>query len=155
MTKTILTKEDIIKILKNYYIGKFVSFQQFDKGHVQTNVLIITSKRKFVLRYYETRTKNYILGELEILNFLHKHKYPCAMPILNSKNEFLGKYKRKYFALFKFIEGKHIEKFNPKQHEEMIRYLALLHTIGCGHDFTHSIYRESHDQKYALKTAKK
>lgn len=153
--KTEFTNKEYIRILSRYSIGSLISSKPFTKGAVQTNILIITSKGKYVLRYYETRGKKYILCELAMLEYLHKHNYPAPMPIKNIHGKILGIYKNKHYAVFEYLDGKHIKKLNNAQKEEMLRYLAKLHTITTGYKPKYYQFRESHDEKYCLATCKK
>ena len=112
VTKTKFTKEELNNILANYNLGKLKNSKTFKEGFVQTNILLNTTKGKFVLRYYEQRSKKYVLFEANILYYFYDHKYPCPTPIRNVHGNFIGKYKKKYYTIFDFVEGKHIKKPN-------------------------------------------
>ena len=53
--KTKFKKEDFENILSKYNIGKYKSFKNFKFGWCQTNILLQTTKGKYVLKYYENR----------------------------------------------------------------------------------------------------
>ena len=80
--KTTFSKEDFSKILSNYDLGGIKKFRPFKLGAVQTNLLLETEKHKFVFRYYESRPEKYALFEINILQYLAKHSYPCPAPTL-------------------------------------------------------------------------
>jgi len=153
--KTNFSKQDINEILRNYELGKVVEFKPFSEGAVQTNIFLKTSKGKFALRYYEHRSKEYVLFEVDVLHYFREHKYPCAMPLRNIHGSFVGNFKGKYYSIFEYVEGEHIKKPNNKQKIQMVRYLAILHKISEGYKPRYSDFRESHDQKYCIVTAKK
>ena len=83
--KTIFTDEKLKKIVSDYNIGEFIKSKPFKAGYVQTNILIVTKKGKYVLRYYENRSKESVAFEADLLKYLGEHGYPCAMPIKNNK----------------------------------------------------------------------
>jgi len=151
---TKFTKEDFEKIISNYDLGKFKNSKDFKDGAVQTNILIETTKGRFVLRYYEHRAERYVLFEVNILNYFNNHNYPCAMPIINIHGELICQYKSKPYAIFEFVEGEHIKKPNQEQYKELVKYLAKLHQISKGYKPKYWDVRESHDEEYCWETSK-
>ena len=151
VVKTNFTKNDMIKILSNYDLGEYKKSKPFKLGAIQTNLLLETIKDRFVFKYYETRSKEYALFEVEVLQYLNKHSYPCPAPIRNILKGFLGKYKNKPFALFEFMEGKHRKKANP---QEIARVIGQLHKITIGYKSKYSEARDSYDPECCWKYAK-
>lgn len=141
--KTTFSKEDFSKILSNYDFGEYKKFKPFKLGAVQTNLLIETSKGKFVFRYYESRPEKYALFEVNILQYLAKHSYPCPAPIKNIHGGFIVKYKNKPFALFEFMEGEHKKSVNPK---------LIAQAIGYKPEYFEA--RDTYDPKSCWKNAK-
>lgn len=142
------------RILSDYNIGEFVSSKNFMAGYVQTNILINTTKGKFVLRYYENRSKESVLFETDFLNHLVKHQYPCAKPIINSNGGFIGIFKKKPFVIFSYLEGHHLKSLNNAQIQEMIKHLALLHKLSENYKPINVKHREPRSIEFCLKTAK-
>src|SRR3989338_7635384 len=97
--KTTFSKIDFNNILIHYNLGAVRKFSTFKLGTVQTNVLLETTKGKFVLRYYETRSEKYAFFEVNLLEHLAKKMYPCPAPIRNVRGMLLGKYNKKPFAI--------------------------------------------------------
>ena len=149
--KTTFSKEDFRKILSNYDLGEYKKFKPFKLGAVQTNLLIETTKDKFVFRYYEIRTEKYALFEVNILQYLAKHSYPCPAPIRNTHGGFIGKYKNKPFVLFEFMEGEHRKSSNPKL---IAQAIGKLHKITIGYKPKYHESRYPFDQKSCWKDAK-
>lgn len=154
VVNTKFTKKDFEKILPNYDLGRYKNSKDFGHGAVQTNILLETTKGKFALRYYEHRSVKYVLFEVNILNYFNKHNYPCAIPIRNIHGELIGKYKSKPYAIFEFVEGKHIKKPNKEQYKELVKFLAKLHQISKRYKPKYWEGRESHDEKYCWETSK-
>ena len=151
--KTEFTKQELLTILKNYNL-KLKLYKPFKTGYVQTNILLTTNKGKYVLRYYEHRSKEYVVFEIDILNYFHKHNYPCAMPVKNIQGKFIGKHKGKYYVLYNYIPGRHLKKLNKAQFHELVKHSALLHNISIDYKPKFYQYRESKSKEFILKTAK-
>lgn len=152
--KTKFSNGTLQKVCDEYNLGILKKVMPCSEGVVQTNIILETNKNKFVFRYYENRSQEYIKFEVNILHYFNNHKYPCAMPIKNIHGEFLGIHNKKFYTLFKHIKGKHIKKPNSKQFETMVKYLARLHNISKQYKPKYFDFRESHDINYCLKTCK-
>lgn len=153
--KTIFTKNEIKKIISNYNLDNLVNFSPIIKGTVQTNFMIKTIKGKFVLRYYENRSKNSVLFEINLINYLKKNKFPCPALIPNKSNNFIGIFKNKPYVLFEFIEGKHIEKPNKKQKTQLICKIAELQNLTKDYIPLYKKYRWNYNIKLCKTLAKK
>jgi len=149
--KTIFSKDDFSKFLSEYDMGEFKKSTPFKTGAVQTNLLLETTKGKYVLRYYESRPEKYALFEANILQYLNAHSYPCPAPIRNIHGKFLGKYKNKPFALFEFMEGKH--ENNSENYKKIAKAIGQLHKITSGYKPKDYKTRDSYDPKSCLKNA--
>ncbi|MBT4651138.1 homoserine kinase [Candidatus Woesearchaeota archaeon] len=154
VAKTKFSKEELNKILLDYDLGRLKSLRLFKEGTVQTNIFLETTKDNYVLRYYENRSKEYVLFEVNILHYFSDHNYPCATPIRNVHGEFIGRYKKKYFAIFDYVKGNHIEKPTKIQGHELGKYLAKLHNISQSYRPDYLEVRETKDKKFCLDTAK-
>ena len=149
-SKTDFDKNLIDKILAKYNIGEFKDSKAFKRGYVQTNILIKTTKNKYVLRYYENRDKKRVKFEMDILNFLADKKYPIAKPIPTKKNEYIQFYNRKPFVIFEYIQGKHLKNLNEFQFRELVHNLAKLHKITKSYDEKNYIHAEPRTKEYCL-----
>lgn len=125
--KTNFTPDQLQQILSGYPVGEFVSFKAFETGADQTNLRIITTNRDVVLRYFEKRTHDYALFEIDLLHYLAEHNYPTAAPIANKQGSYIGEYDGKPFALFEFMHGEH--SGNPRDYLQIAPVLARLNEI--------------------------
>jgi len=105
--KTPFSKDELVNLLDEYDLGDYEDHKPFDRGGDQTNYLVETTKGKYVFRYYEKRSMDYVLFEMELLHYLTRNSYPCPAPIKNERGEYAGSYREKPYALFTFIEGEH------------------------------------------------
>jgi len=152
--KTRFDNREIQNILQDYDLGILQNSKEFKEGAVQTNILLQTTKGKYVLRYYENRSKEYVLFEVDILHYFHERKYPCALPIRNIHGSFIGNLYEKPYSIFEYIEGKHIKKPNSQQYKELVKYLAKLHNLSKGYRPRYWEFRQSHDKQYCWDTSK-
>jgi Ser/Thr protein kinase RdoA (MazF antagonist) len=104
---------------------------------VQTNFLIQTTKGQFVFRYYENRSRESVLFECDVIQYLVQHHYPCPAAILSKRNVVVGIHRGKPYALFEFVEGHHIENPDQDQKEQLIQKAAELHNITEGYQPIH------------------
>ena len=74
--KTKFSNRNLAQILSNYDLGELKSSEPITKGTVQTNYLFQTIKGKFVLRYYENRSKGSVLFESNLIKYLRDRNYP-------------------------------------------------------------------------------
>jgi len=152
--KTNISNAQFEKILSNYDIGDFTSATSFGNGCVQTNLLLKTTKGKFAFRLYENRSKEYILFEVNILNYFNKHNFPCAMPIRNVHGELISKFQNKYFSIFQYIDGSHIKKPTNSILPIIATKLAQLHNLSKGYKPKYYNFRESHEPDFVRQTVK-
>ncbi|MBU0531612.1 MAG: homoserine kinase [Candidatus Uhrbacteria bacterium] len=156
--KTKFLRQDFENILSKYNIGEFVKSKPFTEGSVQTNVLIETTKGKFVFRYYETRPKKYILFELDLLKHLGGKKFPSPVPIEDKSGNLLGTHNGKHYVFFSFLQGQHAGNPNTlpfkEQSKEVAKIIARLHKSTEGFKPNYYEVRDFYDPKCCVKTAK-
>lgn len=148
--KTIFSKEDLSKILLSYNLGKLKRIKPLKLGAVQTNLLLETTKDKFVFRYYENRQEKYALFEVTILQYLSSNSYPCPAPIKDIHGNLVGEYENKPFAIFEFMKGEHRKSVNPKL---IAQAIGKLHKITIGYKPKYFEVRDTYDQKSCWKNA--
>src|SRR3989344_2234176 len=127
--KTNLSKGIITNIFSNYDLGDLLDFQPISKGTVQTNYLVNTTESKFILRYYENRSKGSVDFECHLLNYLKSHEYPCPRVLANKQSEYVGIYNEKPYALFEFMEGENLENPTEEQQNQLIEQIANLQNL--------------------------
>ena len=125
---TKVNSKDISYIEKNYNIGKIKSFTGIKKGIENTNYLLKTENKKFILTLFEKRVQEKDLPFfMNLMEKLNKHKINCPEPQRNKKGGFLIKIKSKTASIVSFVEGKDKLKLNPKNCYEIGKNIAKLH----------------------------
>ena len=127
--KTKFSKNDLAKILSSYNLGEYKNIKPFTGGTVQTNLLLETTKGKFVFRYYENRSKDSVLFECNLMKYLKDRNYPCPALFRNKNGKFVTIYNKKPCVFFEFIEGQHIETPDENQKKQIIRKAAELQNL--------------------------
>lgn len=144
--KTNFTPTDFEQILSKYDIGEYVRFKPFEQGADQTNLLLTTTKREAVLRYYEKRTLDYAKFEIELLHYLAQNSYPCAAPLATQQGTYIGTYENKPFALFEFVPGEHSD--NQENYLQVAEAIGQLHALTIHYKPNDGLTQPTYNQAY-------
>ena len=149
-----LSQMDLIQIISNYDLGMLKYTKTFTTGGVQTNILLLTTKGKFVLKYYNNRTKSSILFEVNLINYLKKHGFPTAIVIENKHGNQISTKNDKLCIISEFIEGKHLKNPNENQKNQLIRKVAEMQNIFDRYKPSGIKYRWNYNIELCKKLAK-
>jgi Ser/Thr protein kinase RdoA (MazF antagonist) len=119
----------VVSILANYDLGGYRSSKPILHGTVQTNLLLHTTQGRFVLKYYENRSRNKVLFETDLLRYLNDRHFPCPAAFPNTHGDYVGTYKGKPYVIFEFVEGRHLKHPSATQKRALIRKVAELHNL--------------------------
>jgi homoserine kinase type II len=147
-----MKEENIKEILSNYNLGRLIKFKPYKRGNVQLNLFIQTTRGKYTLRYYKSRSLTYVKSEIKLLEKLKKYKLPVQSPVKNKKNKVINTYNKKPYVLFHYIEGKHVnsKSINKTQIINMTQMLARHHEVIRGYKTPNYKSREIHHKRYIL-----
>ena len=125
---TKISSKDIRSIEKKYNLGKIIHFKGIKKGIENTNYLLKTKNKRFILTLFEKRVQKKDLPFfMNLMDKLSKYKINCPKPQRNKKGSFLTKIKNKTGSIVSFVEGKDKLKLNPKNCYEIGKNIAKLH----------------------------
>ena len=125
---TRVNSKDINYIEKNYNIGKIKSFTGIKKGIENTNYLLKTKNKRYILTLFEKRVQKKDLPFfMNLMDKLNKYKINCPEPQRNKKGSFLIKIKNKTGSIVSFVEGKDKLKLNSKNCFEIGKNIARFH----------------------------
>jgi len=139
--KSQFNRDDFRSILAQYDVGAYTHSEAIQQGTVQTNYFVDTAQGKFVLRYYEVRSKESVLFESDLLAYLTKHQYPCPRQVKNVHGAYVGNYHGRPYLLFEFLEGQHVEHPSAYQNQQLIQKAAELQKLTKGYDSPYVTYR--------------
>ncbi len=127
-----LSSKELQEILSNWNIGEVLRYSNAEKGEVNHNWIVKTKRGKFVLRkvskYKQVKDLNF---EFTYLNYLKNKGFPYRIPtpFLTVHKRYYMSHKNLMFWLYKFIEGKIIEKFRNKELAQVAKMMAQYHKI--------------------------
>ena len=127
---TKINKENISYINKIFNVEKFLNFQGIKQGIENTNYLLNTKNKKFILTIFEKRVANKELPFfMELMEILNNFKINCPKPIKNKNGSYLFKLKNKKACIVSFLEGKDKKKLNTKNCNDIGEIIARMHLI--------------------------
>ncbi len=127
---TKINKKDISYINKKFNIEKITNFKGIKKGIENTNYLLKSKNKKFILTIFEKRVlKNEIPFFMKLMDKLNYSKINCPKPLRTINGNYLIKLKNKTASIVSFLEGKDKEKLNPKNCYEIGKIIARMHLV--------------------------
>lgn len=158
--KTQFNIENFKGILQSYSYGSIVSVTPISAGSVQSNYLLETDSARVIFRYYENRTKQSVMFEINLLNFLTAKGYPCPAPLRRRSSlaveeaNYIGELSGKPYVLYEFKLGEHITSPTPEQEDELIKAVAEFNSLTKGYTSPYGQYRQNYNIPFCLATAK-
>jgi len=127
---TKINKKDISYINKKFNIEKFINFQGIKQGIENTNYLLRSKNKKFILTIFEKRVlKKEIPFFLKLMDGLNNSKINCPKPLKTINGSYLMKLKNKTACIVSFLEGKDKKELNSKNCFEIGKTIAQIHLV--------------------------
>tara|TARA_B100000902_G_scaffold146035_1_gene143195 strand:+ start:641 stop:1606 length:966 start_codon:yes stop_codon:yes gene_type:complete len=127
---TKINKENISYINKKFDIEKFISFQGIKQGIENTNYLLKTKNKKYILTIFEKRVSNKELPFfMRLMEVLNNSKINCPKPIKNKEGNYLFKLKNKKACIVTFLDGSDKKILNVKNCYDIGKIIARMHLI--------------------------
>ncbi|MBN1218685.1 MAG: homoserine kinase [Anaerolineae bacterium] len=143
--KTPFTPDDFVAILSQYNLGTYAHSEAIQRGTVQTNYCLQTTQGKFVFRYYETRSRESVLFESDLLAYLTERHYPCPTQVKNTQGGYVGMYRHKPYIIFEFLDGQPLEHPNAHHWQQLIQKAAELQKLTRNYCSPYIRYRWNYD----------
>jgi len=125
---TKIVNKDISYINKKFKIEKIKSFKGIKQGIENTNYLLRSKNKKFILTIFEKRVlKKEIPFFMKLMDQLSDLKINCPKPLKNKNGKFLIKLKNKTACIVTFLNGKDKKKLNYKNCYEIGKAIAQMH----------------------------
>jgi len=125
---TKINKKDISYINKKFNNEKFISFKGIKQGIENTNYLLKTKNKKYILTIFEKRvSKNEIPFFMKLMDRLNASKIDCPKPLKNKDGKYLINLKNKTACIVSFIHGKDKKILNPKNCYDIGKAIAQMH----------------------------
>jgi homoserine kinase type II len=127
---TKINKGDISYINKKFDIEEIISFQGIKKGIENTNYLLKSKNKKFILTIFEKRVSNKeIPFFMKLMDKLNNSKINCPKPLKNNDGKYLIKLKNKTACIVSFLNGKDKNKLDLKNCFEVGKIIAQMHLV--------------------------
>ena len=108
---TKINKKDFSLINQKFNIEKFKSFKGIKQGIENTNYLLKSKNKKFILTIFEKRVKKKeIPFFMKLMDQLSNLDINCPKPLKNKNGKFLIKLKNKTACIVTFLNGKDKKK---------------------------------------------
>jgi len=125
---TRINKKDILYINKKFNDERFLSFKGIKQGIENTNYLLKSKNKKYILTIFEKRvSKKEIPFFMELMDELNTSKLNCPKPLKNKDGKYLINLKNKTACIVSFLHGKDKKTLNPKNCYDVGRVIAQMH----------------------------
>ena len=108
---TKINQRDIDKINSKFNIEKILTFQGITKGIENTNYILNSKNKKFILTIFEKRVlPKEIPFFMKLMDHLNDSKINCPRPLKTKDKNYLIKLKNKTACIVTFLKGKDKKK---------------------------------------------
>ncbi|MDA9769048.1 homoserine kinase [Candidatus Pelagibacter sp.] len=127
---TKINTQDLVSLSNEYKIGKINKSEGIKKGIENTNYLLKTNKKKFILTIFEKRVQKKDLPFfMHLMEKLNKKKINCPKPLKNSKGKHLSVIKNKPASIVTFLNGTDKTDLNYKNCFDVGKNIAKFHKV--------------------------
>ncbi len=125
---TKINQKEINIINKNFNIDKVISFKGIKQGIENTNYLLKSKKKKYILTIFEKRVlQKEIPFFMKLMDNLNSSKINCPKPLKTKENKYLIKLKNKTACIVSFLEGKDKKILNINDCYAIGKTIARMH----------------------------
>jgi homoserine kinase type II len=125
---TKINKKDLLYINKKFNDERFLSFKGIKQGIENTNYLLKSKSKKYILTIFEKRvSKKEIPFFMELMDKLYTSKLNCPKPLKNKNGKYLINLKNKTACIVSFLQGKDKKNLNTKNCYDVGRVIAQMH----------------------------
>ena len=126
---TKINQKEINIINKNFNINKVISFKGIKQGIENTNYLLKSKKKKYILTIFEKRVlQKEIPFFMKLMDQLNNLNFNCPKPLSNSKKNYIFKLKNKTACIVSFLKGKDKKTLNSKNCYDIGKVIAEMHS---------------------------
>ena len=127
---TKISQKEINTINKNFNIEKIISFKGIKQGIENTNYLLRSKKKKYILTIFEKRVlPKEIPFFMKLMDNLNNSRINCPKPLKTKKNKYLIKLKDKTACIVSFLEGKDKKILKTNDCYAIGKTIARMHVI--------------------------
>jgi homoserine kinase type II len=125
---TKINNKDILSLAKKFNLGKIIKFQGIKQGIENTNYLLKTNNRKYILTIFEKRVQKKDLPFfMKLMDKLNEQKINCPKPLKDKNGKYLISIKNKAACIVTFLSGKDKLILNSKNCYDTGKNIGKLH----------------------------
>jgi homoserine kinase type II len=125
---TKINKKDISYINRRFNKQKFLSFKGIKQGIENTNYLLKSKNKKYILTIFEKRvSKKEIPFFMKLMDRLNDSKMNCPKPLKDKDGKYLIRLRNKTACIVSFLEGKDKKILNMKNCYDIGKEIAQMH----------------------------
>ena len=125
---TKINKKHISYINNKFEVEKIINFKGIKQGIENTNYLLRSKNKKFILTIFEKRvSKNEIPFFIKLMDELNNSKINCPKPQKKKDGGYLINIKNKTACIVSFLKGKDKKSLNLKNCYDVGKMIAEMH----------------------------
>ena len=127
---TKINTKDVSHLARKFNLGIVIKFQGIKQGIENTNYLLKTKNKKFILTIFEKRVQIKDLPFfMKLMDELNYQKINCPKPLKDKDGEYLTRIKNKTACIVTFLNGRDKKKLNVKNCFEIGKNIGKLHEV--------------------------
>ena len=125
---TKINNKDISSLSKKFNLGKIIKFQGIKQGIENTNYLLKTNNKKYILTIFEKRVQKKDLPFfMKLMDKFNQQKINCPKPLKDKNDKYLTLIKNKAACIVTFLKGKDKKNLNNKNCYDVGKNIGTLH----------------------------
>ncbi len=125
---TTINNKDVSVLSKKFALGKIIKFQGIKQGIENTNYLLKTNNKKYILTIFEKRVQKKDLPFfMKLMDTLIQRNINCPKPLKNKNKKYLTLIKNKAACIVTFLDGKDKQHLNNKNCYDVGKNIGKLH----------------------------
>jgi homoserine kinase type II len=127
---TKINQKEVNTINENFNIEKIITFKGIKQGIENTNYLLKSKKKKYILTIFEKRVlPKDIPFFMKLMDNLNSSKINCPKPLKTKDNKYLIKLKNKSAGIVSFIEGRDKNTLKTNDCYAIGKKVAQMHVV--------------------------
>ena len=125
---TKINNKDILSLSTKFNLGKIIKFEGIKKGIENTNYLLKTNNKKYILTIFEKRVQKKDLPFfMKLMDSFNQKKINCPKPLKDKNGKYLTLIKNKAACIVTFLNGKDKQNLNSKNCYDIGKNIGKLH----------------------------
>jgi len=127
---TKINNKDILLLSQKFNLGEIIKFQGIKQGIENTNYLLKTYNKNYILTIFEKRVQKKDLPFfMKLMDKLNQQKINCPKPIKDKNGKYLALIQNKPACIVTFLQGRDKKNLNNKNCYEVGKNIGKLHKV--------------------------